>query len=71
MAVDYCFKVLGLHRIEAFVRPENAPLRRAMEKYGFREEGVKVGLMHIDGAWRDHVCYAVTAEEVPEGAMVR
>jgi len=71
LAVDYCFQVAGLHRLEAFVRIENAPLRRAMTKYGFRKEGVKVRLTHIDGAWRDHVCYAITAEEVPEGAMVR
>jgi [ribosomal protein S5]-alanine N-acetyltransferase len=71
LAVDYCFQVAGLHRLEALIRADNVPLRRAMEKYGFREEGVKVGLTHIDGAWRDHVCYAITAEELPKGAMGR
>ena len=71
MAVDHCFQVAGLHRLEAFVRPENTSLRRGLEKYGFREEGVKVRLKHIDGAWRDHICYAVTAEELPEGAIAR
>ena len=71
MAVDYCFQVAGFHRLEAFVRPENAPLRQSLVKYGFREEGLKVRLTHLDGAWRDHVSYAVTAEELPEGALAR
>jgi len=43
MAVDYCFQVAGLHRLEALIRPENVPSRRGVEKYGWREEGVKSG----------------------------
>ena len=27
--------------------------------------------LHIDGAWRDHLCYALTAEEVPGGVLPR
>ena len=42
-----------------------------VEKLGFREEGVRVRQLHINGAWRDHVCYALTAEEVPHGLMPR
>jgi ribosomal-protein-alanine N-acetyltransferase len=71
MAVDHCFGVVGLHRLEASIRPENLPSRRVVEKLGFREEGVRVRQLHINGAWRDHVCYALTAEEVPQGLMPR
>jgi CelD/BcsL family acetyltransferase involved in cellulose biosynthesis/RimJ/RimL family protein N-acetyltransferase len=71
MAVDYCFTVAGLHRIEAGIRPENAASRRVVEKLGFREEGVRVREVHIDGAWRDHICYAITAEDVPAGLVRR
>jgi len=71
MAVDHCFGVIGLHRLEASIRPENHPSRRVVEKLGFREEGVRVRQLHINGAWRDHVCYALTAEEVPQGLMAR
>lgn len=71
MAVDYCFHVVGLHRIEARVRPENAASRRMVEKLGFRDEGIRVRDSHIDGAWRDHVSYAITAEEVPNGMLAR
>ena len=71
MAVDHCFGVVGLHRLEASIRPENHASRRVVEKLGFREEGIRVRQLHINGAWRDHVCYALTAEEVPQGLMPR
>lgn len=71
MAVDHCFRVVGLHRLEASIRPENAASRRVVEKLGFREEGVRVRQLHINGQWRDHICYAITAEEVPMGLLPR
>ena len=71
MAVDHCFFTTGLHRLEASIRPENHASRRVVEKLGFREEGIRVRQLHINGAWRDHVCYALTAEEVPQGLMPR
>jgi ribosomal-protein-alanine N-acetyltransferase len=42
-----------------------------MEKLGFREEGLRRGLVHVNGAWRDHLCYALTAEEAQDGLMAR
>src|ERR1035438_3090397 len=39
MALDHCFFVVGLHRVEASIRPENVASRRVVEKLGFREEG--------------------------------
>lgn len=71
LAVDHCFFHVGLHRIEANIRPENLPSRRVVEKLGFREEGVRRRQLHIDGAWRDHTCYALTVEDVPTGLLTR
>lgn len=71
IAVDHCFFVAGLHRIEANIRPENAASRRVVEKLGFREEGIRRRHLHIDGAWRDHICYALTVEDVPGGLLPR
>lgn len=71
MAVDHCFRTVGLHRVEVNIRPENLPSRRVVEKLGFREEGVRPAYLHIDGAWRDHLAYALTQEEVPEGMLNR
>ncbi|NEB93577.1 GNAT family N-acetyltransferase [Streptomyces bauhiniae] len=68
---DHCFRAVGLHRIEVCIRPENRPSRRVVEKLGFREEGLRPRYLHIDGAWRDHMVYALTAEEVPDGLVDR
>lgn len=71
MAVDHAFGAGGLHRVEINIRPENAPSRRVVEKLGFREEAYHPRYMHIDGAWRDHIGYAMTSEEVAsEGGLL-
>jgi [ribosomal protein S5]-alanine N-acetyltransferase len=69
LVADHCFGPVGLHRIEANVRPENASSRRVMEKLGFREEGLHRRYLSIDGAYRDHICYALTTEDVPDGLV--
>jgi [ribosomal protein S5]-alanine N-acetyltransferase len=69
MAVDHSFQDIGLHRIVASIRPENTVVRQGLGKY-FREEGLQVRQAFVDGAWRDHMNYALTAEEVPAGGYV-
>ncbi|WP_433122252.1 GNAT family N-acetyltransferase [Arthrobacter koreensis] len=71
LATDHCFRVLGLHRMEINIRPENMPSRRVVEKLGFREEGLRRRYLHIAGQWADHLSFALTAEEVPEGLLSR
>jgi ribosomal-protein-alanine N-acetyltransferase len=71
LVVDHCFRSAGLHRVEAAVRPENAASLRVVRKLGFREEGVHERFLFIDGAWRDHLGFALTAEDVPEGVLRR
>ncbi len=71
MALDHCFGVVGLHRVEATIRPENRASRRVVEKLGFHEEGIRRRSLHVDGAWRDHICYAITAEDAATGLMPR
>jgi ribosomal-protein-alanine N-acetyltransferase len=71
MAMDHCFFVIGLHRVEATIRPENHASRRVVEKLGFCEEGLRRRSLHIDGAWRDHLCYAMTAEDAAGGLLPR
>lgn len=72
MAGDHMFATLGLHRLEVAIRPENAKSLRVVEKLGFRFEGERPAYMHVDGAWRDHLMFALHAEEVgPEGLIGR
>lgn len=56
------FAELGLHRIEINVRPENAASCRVAEKAGFVMEGQRKAFLHIDGAWRDHICFVKNNE---------
>jgi ribosomal-protein-alanine N-acetyltransferase len=69
LVVDHCFGPVGLHRLEATVRPENAASLRVLEKLGFREEGLFRRFLDVDGAWRDHLCYALTVEDLPAEGM--
>jgi [ribosomal protein S5]-alanine N-acetyltransferase len=71
LVVDHCFQVVGLHRIEINIRPENAASLRVAHKLGFRPEGLRRRLLHIDGAWRDHATFALTVEDVPLGLLNR
>ena len=71
LAVDHCFGPARLHRVEVNIRPENSASRRVVEKLGFREEGFHKRLLSIDGAWRDHIGYAMTVEDVPHGLLSR
>lgn len=71
MASDHCFDVLGLHRIEINIRPENTASLRVVEKLAFRAEGAREKYLHIDGAWRDHLTFALCREDVPEGVLAR
>jgi ribosomal-protein-alanine N-acetyltransferase len=57
------FGRVGLHRVEANVQPDNAPSIALVERLGFRREGYSPRYLKIGGRWRDHVRYAILAEE--------
>jgi ribosomal-protein-alanine N-acetyltransferase len=69
LGLDHCFAAVQLHRVEATVRPENARSRAVLARVGFREEGLLRRYLEVDGAWRDHVLVAITAEELPQSAV--
>ena len=71
LAVDYCFFTVGLNRIEVNIRPENNASLRVVRKLGFREEGIRQRFLHINGDWRDHVSFALTVDDVPDGLLRR
>jgi ribosomal-protein-alanine N-acetyltransferase len=71
LVADHCFGVLGLHRLEANIRPENVASRRVVEKLGFVSEGVHRSYLMIDGAYRDHLCYSILVEDAPGGVLRR
>ncbi len=54
--LDIAFFELGLHRIDAYVRVDNAASLRVLAKHGFHTVGVSHGHLHAAGRWRDQVC---------------
>lgn len=64
LGLDHCFGAVGLHRVEATVRPDNTASRAVLRNVGFREEGVLRRYLDVDGEWRDHLLVGLTVEEV-------
>ena len=71
LVARFAFEQVHLHRIQISIIPRNYRSRRVVEKLGFREEAYHARYLHIDGAWRDHVGYALTTEDVQgEGGLM-
>lgn len=62
------FGRVGLHRVQANVRPENARSLALLQRLGFEREGLAREYLFVDGAWRDHV---MTAKRAPGWAADR
>jgi ribosomal-protein-alanine N-acetyltransferase len=71
LVCDHAFGAAGLHRLQADIRPENQRSQRLVQRLGFREEGLLHRYLDIDGDWRDHLSFALLAEEAPAGVVAR
>lgn len=67
---DHAFSGMGLHRVEVNIRPDNRASLRVVAKLGFRDEGVRLRYLHINGAWHDHRSFALTTEDLDGGRVV-
>lgn len=64
--LQFGFRQLILHRIQAGVMPHNKSSIRVLEKTGFRYEGRALRYLKINGSWEDHDIFAITQEEWEE-----
>jgi ribosomal-protein-alanine N-acetyltransferase len=61
--IRYGFSVLGLHRIEAGVLPENAASVRVLQKLGFVEEGTRRDYLYAKGRFHSFRWFSLLATD--------
>ncbi|WP_326841038.1 GNAT family N-acetyltransferase [Streptomyces sp. NBC_01558] len=62
LLIEHAFGKLDLHRLEANIQPDNVPSLNLAKRLGFQREGYSAAFQFINGAWRDHERWALTAE---------
>jgi RimJ/RimL family protein N-acetyltransferase len=59
LLADHLFETTSAHRVEAATDIENLAEQRALEKAGFKRDGVLQGAQYRHGTWHDLVFYSV------------
>lgn len=63
LALEFAFRVLKLHRVEANIQPTNLRSLALAHDAGFVREGFSRRYVRIAGRWRDHARLALLVEE--------
>lgn len=63
LLVDWAFRELRLHRLEADIDPANAASARSLERLGFQREGLLRERWIVDGRAADTAFYGLLARE--------
>jgi RimJ/RimL family protein N-acetyltransferase len=63
LLVDHLFDTTTAHRICAFTEAENLAEQKALEKCGFRREGILRQSGFVRGDWRDVAIYGILRGE--------
>jgi ribosomal-protein-alanine N-acetyltransferase len=57
--IEFAFRRLGLHRVEAACLPANEASRRLLLSCGFQEQGYAREYLRINGRWQDHQLFSI------------
>jgi len=63
LVINYAFKELKLHRLEANIQPDNAKSIALVKRLGFTKEGLSRRYLKIFGRWKDHERWAILKED--------
>lgn len=63
-AMAFVFDEYKMHRIEAFIVPENEPSLNLVKRVGFHYEGKRNSYMHINGRYRDHEAFYILEDDM-------
>jgi ribosomal-protein-alanine N-acetyltransferase len=66
LVLDAAYRDLALHRVEVNVQPGNVRSVALVERAGFTREGYSRRYVKIAGRWRDHLRFAMLAEDWPQ-----
>jgi ribosomal-protein-alanine N-acetyltransferase len=61
--LPFVFEELNLNRLEAACLPHNEPSKAVLRKVGFHEEGLARQYLRINGAWHDHLLFALLSTD--------
>ncbi|MFF7984150.1 GNAT family N-acetyltransferase [Streptomyces sp. NPDC007901] len=70
LVVQLAFGPLELHRLEANIQPDNTSSLNLVKRLGFQREGYSAAFQYINGEWRDHERWAITAETTRTAAQL-
>lgn len=63
LVLDIAFRALKLHRVEVNVQPTNRASLALVKRLRFEREGYSRRYVKVAGRWRDHVRFAMLAED--------
>lgn len=63
-ALAFVFDEYKMHRVEAFIVPENEPSLNLVRRLGFHYEGQRFSYMHINGKYRDHEAFYLLEDDM-------
>ena len=62
--LEVIFYELQLHRVQAWVLPDNAPSIRLLERVGFVFEGISRDYLFLHGTWQSHALYSILPSDL-------
>ena len=67
LAMQFAFELLGLHRVNLWIAPDNLPSLKIVEKLGLRYEGTVMKALYLGGEWKDTETFGLLKEEWTKG----